>query len=366
MSHSAPPLETPVAETPDPSLKTGEAYSQDMRRLVEVLLQSFAMTPKQTKEIRDTVQKLPSYRTIQRWKNHLQERGHLRPFRRSGGKRKGRRLKGMNIIYLAIYRLVYPKGSSAEINAFLYRMNYGNPHFKFFSHSQICRAEQLLGLTRKRGSTTAFKALLPQNIQKRDDFYNLPYPDGVADVRAKDMIDLDECGIFVNTANRSFGKAFIGRRVNEEGPYSKSEKWNLLLAVSGELGTLEAPSRRWRDMWQNEGTTVERMLAFINHILSTLPHGDEGCRYCFVMDNLSSHKDPCIAAAIHSRGHRLAFRAPYYAIDGPIEYIFNTIQHELNIRLPHISEESLVEEIHRAIRSEHEFQRYFRHCGFWR
>lgn len=164
MSHSAPPLETPVAETPDPSLKTGEAYSQDMRRLVEVLLQSFAMTPKQTKEIRDTVQKLPSYRTIQRWKNHLQERGHLRPFRRSGGKRKGRRLKGMNIIYLAIYRLVYPKGSSAEINAFLYRMNYGNPHFKFFSHSQICRAEQLLGLTRKRGSTTAFKALLPQVV----------------------------------------------------------------------------------------------------------------------------------------------------------------------------------------------------------
>ena len=41
----------------------------------------------------------------------------------------------------------------------------------------------------------------------------------------QDLIDVDEIGIFffVETTNRSSGKAYFGDSVNEKGPYSKLE-----------------------------------------------------------------------------------------------------------------------------------------------
>ena len=39
-------------------------------------------------------------------------------------------------------------------------------------------------------------------------------------------------------------------------------------------------------------------------------------------------------------GHRLAFRSPYYAVDGPIEYFFNTLQHELSLLLHQVRDEN--------------------------
>jgi hypothetical protein len=35
---------------------------------------------------------------------------------------------------------------------------------------------------------------------------------------------------------------------------------------------------------------------------------------------------------IFAAGHRIVFRAPYYPIDGPIKFVFNTIQTYLAIR----------------------------------
>jgi hypothetical protein len=36
---------------------------------------------------------------------------------------------------------------------------------------------------------------------------------------------------------------------------------------------------------------------------------------------------------IHTAGHRVMFRAPYYPIDGPIEFVFNTIETFLTINM---------------------------------
>ena len=55
---------------------------------------------------------------------------------------------------------------------------------------------------------------------------------------------------------------------------------------------------------------------------------DRSLTHCITY--LSSHHNVQMAAIIHAAGHRLAFRAPYYPIDGPIEYVFNTIQNRLN------------------------------------
>ena len=104
------------------------------------------------------------------------------------------------------------------------------------------------------------------------------------------VIDLDECGLFVETSNRPHGKSVVGFRVREEGPYSKSEKWTLMLAVCGEDGSHLEPSRRWADVWIEGGTTVARMLQFTRNILESIGHATEDNFMVFTMDNLNSHK----------------------------------------------------------------------------
>ncbi len=47
-----------------------------------------------------------------------------------------------------------------------------------------------------------------------------------------------------------------------------------------------------------------------------------------------------MAAIICAAGHRLAFCAPYYPVDGPIEYAFNTIQGILRIDMDQIVDEA--------------------------
>ena len=70
----------------------------------------------------------------------------------------------------------------------------------------------------------ARQALDPRNIQIRWNYWNLLYPFGIRDVRRHDIIDLDEAGVFVESANRGSGKAYINCRVREPGPYGHSTK----------------------------------------------------------------------------------------------------------------------------------------------
>ena len=287
---------------------------------------------------------LPSQPTQCRWESLQQHLGHYCSCRRMGNN-FATRLRGFDLILLAIYQMIYPKVNAANINAFLYRCNYGNINFQFYSHSQICKAESLIGLSRKAGSTTAYQALLPRNIQKRYNYWNYPYPIGIANCRWCQMIDLDECGLFLETANRKHGKAYVGLRVGEPGPYSKTEKWNLLMAVCGEEGVIGNPSRRWTRLWLEGGMTVDVMYTFISEILNDIGPARPGNWYCFTMDNLNAHRNVGVLALIHAYGHGVWFRAPYYPVDGAIEFIFNTLQ--VLIRLI-------------------DFAPYFEHVGFIR
>lgn len=82
---------------------------------------------------------------------------------------------------------------------------------------------------------------------------------------------------------------------------------------------------RWHEHWIGEGTTVERFLDFIDRILVDLALRYPGRSICFTFDNLNVHRNPAVVQEILTHGHRLVFRAPYYAVDGAIEYVFNTI-----------------------------------------
>ncbi len=70
------------------------------------------------------------------------------------------------------------------------------------------------------------------------------------------MIDLDEYGVQVQSAERHWGKALVGKRVNQTGPYSKLTKINLLLAILGDDDTNNR--LRWSKTWASEGTMGNR------------------------------------------------------------------------------------------------------------
>ena len=301
----------------------------------------------------------PSLETEDRWDSLLTSLGHYRQCRRTGN-RRAVVLRDHDCILLALYRVAFPKAIAAEINAFLFRANYGSLLFRFYSPSQISECEQRLGLTRKRGSTTAFQALLPVNKRKRWCFWNLPYPFGIADIRRRDMIDVDEAGCELATAEKKIGKSYVGKRVQQSGLYSRSDKWTLLLGISGDNN-----GDRWLDLWTGEGTNAKRMISFIRRIVHDIGPGTPVRRRCFVMDNLSSHHSVQMATIIFNAGHRLAFRAPYYPVDGPIEYVFNTVQATLRLNNRLISDgPSLVDELQNAVGDIDSFVAYFINCGF--
>ncbi len=171
---------------------------------------------------------------------------------------------------------------AAEVNAFLYQANYGNIHFRFYSPSQITKAEIRIGLYRKKGSTTAYQALLPINRQKCWMFWNLPYPYAIADILQQDLINLDECGVEVQSGDRYWGKAWVEKCVSQAVTYGRDTKINLLLAISGDGDT----RNRWREYWAGEGINGLRMINFIQGIVNDLGQGNAQRRYCFIMDNL--------------------------------------------------------------------------------
>lgn len=151
------------------------------------------------------------------------------------------------------------------------------------------------------------------------------------------------------------------------GSYGHRLKWSAAKAICGEPGTQQVPSRRYMKVWADGGTTEDRFVDFIREIVDDLPHGDEGRRFCFTMDNLNAHHGARVKAAIYSRGHRLVFRAPYYPVDGPIEYVFNTLQQELNQRMHYIKDGTdLRHELFGATQRIYNYQPYFRNCGMWK
>ena len=339
----------------------GTAYSQDTRRQLLHCFTEGEEPPEHWAEGLQEAGLWPSDRTIRRWHQQFPDRGFIQPFRRTGNNR-ATVLKGHDLVLLAFYRTVFPKATTAEINAFFGRMNFGNPNQRFYSTSQILRAELELGLSRKVGSTTAYQAFLPINLAKRNDYWTRPYPFGIANIRRQDIIDIDEAGIFVETADRKYGKCEIGRRVKEAGPYSKSTKLNIIMAISG-----DPAGHRWFHTWSDGGTTNELFVDFIQYLMESLPHGNLGRRYCITMDNLNAHLNPQVMALIAHHGHRVVMRAPYYPIDGAIEYVFNTLQTRLRLRMHHIFDErTLSRELYDAIRSIRTFVPYFEHVGFWR
>jgi hypothetical protein len=102
-----------------------------------------------------------------------------------------REVNGIDLINLALFRLVLPKAYIDEVQAYVHNCNPVNPPY---SRSQIHRAEACLGLWQKVASSTSSEAYRPENIYKRNRYWRQPYPKGVNDQDTACMIDIDEAG----------------------------------------------------------------------------------------------------------------------------------------------------------------------------
>lgn len=349
-------------EEPPPSHPSngGNPYSDDMRQMVlEMHLNGMDMEAQHLEDLRADY-KFPALITCQRWINIFYETGDICPKRATGNHYSEREILGEPLEKLALYRAVYPKATLAECRAYLYNLD---PTVDPYSDSQVHRAEELLGLRRKAASTTADMAYTPENLRKRQQYWLLPPPLGVAGIDTADMIDIDEAGFKLEHSNRKHGKTVSALRCTGEGVYGgrENQKLNLLLAICGD----DVLRYRWHEIWMNGGTTITRFYDFLVRIISFLAAAHPGRSFCFTMDNLNSHKNPLILNLIHNAGHKYVFRAPYWPVDGAVEYVFNTVQSRLQVYFNRLTTlPQLWNRINLIVNTIPTFYKYFRHVGF--
>lgn len=357
--------ETARPERPHPSLGGARGYDVPQREFALAIRANGDDNNPAITQLRQN-RLHPSVRSCQRWVQPNNLLGHILPFEMNGNN-PAHVLRGHKLLMLVMYRICFPKANAAEINAFLFGTTLPGQEYRFFSESEISKAEAWLGLSRKRASTTAYQASLPINIAKRYSFWNDPYPFGIHGCSRSSIIDWDEAGIFLETTNRGYGKCYISTRAKEEGPYNHSEKFTITAAIRG-----GQQGGSWIDFVLTPGTSIVDTYDFLQHIITDVGPGGIPAAggidntQTFICDNLISHRSPLIHLLVSNNRHRLIFRAPYNPWDGPIEYFFNHLQQQLTMELYNIRTPQQLQLAVNQIfqRTAGEFDNYFRHCGY--
>ena len=175
------PLGTFTEAKPHPS-RGGNPYSDDFRNDVITRYQLGLPLESPTLEVlrAQIPPAYPSFQTCERYVTRFRDLGHFRPMKATGNHEAHSEVRGHALVRLALYRAVNPTASIDYVRAFLFNMD---PTVPPFSPSAIVHAEQLLGLTRKRSSTTCSRAYWRINLHKRHLFWTENYPLGRANVR---------------------------------------------------------------------------------------------------------------------------------------------------------------------------------------
>ena len=315
------PLGTREEATKHPS-RGGNPYSQEYRLLVISIYQEGGWQALCTPEYDAlrALKKFPCRSTCKSWIRLQEHYGHIFPKRKSGNKFSTREITGVDLFNLTIcYRMMRPKAYINEVRAYVNNMNPANPPYL---HSQIHRAEQKLGLSRKVGSSTSVEAYRPINMLKRQRYWQMAFPYGIRGEDINTIIDIDESAYKLQSQDRKRGKTVRCKRCNTRGMYNKGAgKVSLILGICGD----GEEGLAFHRLYPQGGTNLWRFYTFMSDFIDFLEENRPGQSFCFTMDNLNIHKHPVILDLIQEAGHRIVFRAPYWSCDGAIEYVFNTI-----------------------------------------
>ena len=162
------------------SLCRGNACSQDMLQLI---VQNHANGNNDNDIIRELQQqhKCPHPETMRRITDRQANFGHPRAFRRTGNHRSTSKILGINLACRAFHVTCRLKAMSSEVNDFFFQINRWDPSCELCSESQTCRGNQLLHLTKKKGSTASYQALQHMNVLLGRIHWNTDYPYGIRD-----------------------------------------------------------------------------------------------------------------------------------------------------------------------------------------
>ena len=107
------------------------------------------------------------------------------------------------------------------------------------------------------------------------------------------------------------------------------------------------------------------MSTFFDRVMDRLDNDHPGRSFVFTMDNLNVHHSDLLLQRIEDRGHRYLFRAPYWSVDGPMEYVFNSIHVFLLMYFRSVEDlDELDNRLNTIIAGMGNFVEYFLHVGF--
>lgn len=183
-------------------------------------------------------------------------------------------------------------------------------------------------------------------------YWEYQFPHGMVGIDRRDLLDIDEAEFKVEHSNKKIGKVVRELQCDEVRRYNRDEKSNLLLCIGGD----ENDPILFHEMWEREVTTLFRFYSFVEESLEHLAtHHPSHC-FVFMMDNLN--------AQIRNAGHGLVYRAPYWSLDGAVEYVFNTIHTKLQRRHHQINDlDALKNGMNIIIGEFTSFKKYFVHVG---
>jgi hypothetical protein len=200
--------------------KGGNAYPKEVRDMVLQLIRNegvdYIKSPEISRLMRQKM--FPCMSTCRRWLRQYIALGYIRPKRKNNNRAARREIHGAELVQLAFYSAIRPYARLYEVKAYL---SNRFPNIASFSDSQIVRAEQRLGLSRKAASRTSQDAYKPINLVKRKLDWERPYPLGVADQSTSKMVDIDETRFKLESVDRKFGKCAREFRCNIRGKYKK-------------------------------------------------------------------------------------------------------------------------------------------------
>ncbi len=177
------------------------------------------------------------------------------------------------------------------------------------------------------------------------------------------MINVDEAGFKIVNTNPSFGKTVLWLRCYLKGEYNREKKLNCMMAISADLHY----NMEWPNIWPQEegGTDLFWVYVFFQRVIAQLAIDHTGQSFCFTMDNLNTHKHPIFLGLITGGGHCYLFCAPYWSVDGPIKYVFNTIHTKLLSFSGEIGDLDVLEMyLNEIIDDMNCFENYFYHVSF--
>ena len=179
-------------------------------------------------------------RSIQHWVRHPI------PYRMTGNKAVSD-LLGQYLLLLVMFKLIWPQSTYCECIPFIVNES-GNA--RIFSEKDVSLALKKLGYTTKVTSTIAYQAFTERNINQRCLYWNQPWPLGIHGIPRRLLIDAEEFGLHLNSANRKYGSSPRGMKIRKPGNYDRGTfKLTFILVVetgdpaipAGVIGSVSNP-----------------------------------------------------------------------------------------------------------------------------